>query len=186
MNDSIVNLILNTLADKLRVNLQDAGVTNAEVATVVRPGLAQQNPVTDRISVFLHHGDPDDVSINPEWKDKVVAPYGGGSTDGGFAAYTIGGGVRYWRAFTIEVKAYFVRTQEVRDDARQTALNVFSRIVNVCVANQAFPLQDNFGEYSIVLVVEDISDSESGGPPAAFNWRGKVRFRVLTEKTVVQ
>jgi hypothetical protein len=118
--------------------------------------------------------------------DRVVAPYGGGASDGGFAGYTIGGGVRYWRSFVIEVKAYYVRTQETRDEARQTSQNVFSRVINTCIANQALQLADSFGEYSIVLVVEDISDSESGGPPQSFNWRGKIKFKVLTEKTVVQ
>lgn len=151
-----------------------------EVAVEIRPGLAQQNPVSDRISVFLHHGDPDDLDTDPKWSDYPVGSVNEGNI-GQVAGFMIGGARRYWRAFTVEIKCYFIRTQEDRETARAIALNVFSRAQQTLMQAQALPLTDDFGETSIMLTVDKFTDSESGGPPKSFIWRGKIYFRVLTE-----
>lgn len=157
----------------------DPGAPPSEAVTVVRPGLAQQNPVKDRIAVFLHHGDPDDLGTLPTWSDKPVQEFGAAPSD--FAGYTIGGGVRYWRRFVIEIKSYLARTQEDRDTAREIFQDVQQRCIRTLRSSQALPLTDDFGESAILLVTDRIVDAESGGPPRSFNWRGKIYFQVLTE-----
>lgn len=183
MAESIVNLVLSTVSERLLTGLQDAGVPSSQLATVVREGLAQQNPVTDRISVFVHHGDPDDTSTEPKWLDKTVADYGEGNND--FAGYMIGGAVKWWRAFVVEIKCYFIRTQEDRDAARGEALAVGARAYNILRSNPGMGMTDSFGETAIILMAEKITDYESGGPPRSFNWRTKIYFRVLTETAPV-
>lgn len=149
------------------------------MASVVRPGLAQQNPVTDRISVFIHHGDPDDVADAPKWSDRTVQEFG--SPDDGFAGYMIGGQVRWWRCFVAEVKCYFVRTQEDRETARQEALSIGARAYNILRKTPGMGMTDSYGETAVILLAERVNDYESGGPPRSFNWRTKIFFRVLTE-----
>lgn len=179
MAGSIVDQILNTVSERLSVGLTAPGVPSQELASVVRPGLAQQDPVADRISVFLHHGDPDDVSIDPKWSDKTVQEYG--KSDDGFAAFMLGGSTRWWRCFVIEIKCYFVKTKETREEARRIAQTVFGRAHRLLTANPGLAITDDFGETAILLIPDRITSAESGGPPSSFNWRGKIYFRVLTE-----
>lgn len=177
---SIIDLVLTEIASRLQASLQDAGLPSQELAIEIRPGLAQQNPVTDRISVFLHHGDPDDLSSDPTWVDRPVGDINEGN-NGQVSGFMIGGARRYWRAFVVEIKCYFIKTQETRDNSRAIAANIFSRAQKVLMQAQALPLTDDFGETSIMLTVDKFSDAESGGPPKSFIWRGKIFFRVLTE-----
>ena len=178
--NSIIDMILLEMASRLRESLQDAGLSSHELAVEIRPGLAQQNPVTDRISVFLHHGYPDDLGTDPTWVDRAVGDANEGNT-GQLSGFFIGGARRYWRAFVIEIKCYFIKTQETRDAARAIAENVFSRAQRVLMQSQLLPLTDDFGETSIMLTMDKFNDAESGGPPKSFIWRGKIYFRVLTE-----
>jgi hypothetical protein len=157
-----------------------AATASAYAAILIRQGKLQQDPVKERIALLVHPGDPSDTSETPEWRDKMAGEEG--DKDWIPESHEIGGGEFWWRKFTVEMDVYLVKTREERAEAREISEWVFGRAHKALTDLSGINLTDDFGEEAFYLTVDSVTFRESGGPPSTFIWKGKIRFRVLTEK----
>lgn len=139
------------------------------IATTVRQGNFQDNPVQKRIAILVYPEDPEDMRQEPkqadskERKDEVMQ----------IIPAEIGGGGMEWIRFTIDVKCYFNLSGETRDTARHIGMWVFGRIKQALRENRGLDLVDDFGERAILMEITKVNKYEGGGP-GAFNWNGQI------------
>jgi len=175
---SIVNVLLDSVNTWLVEKLQtDIPTTDGTKAGLVRPGLLQDNPLTYGISVLSYNNDPDDEtgwghSITQHDLTSLHNPQ----------PYELGGGEMWFRRFTTKAEMYWPTTYE-RQQARQSANVVLSRIEYYLRTYPMIDISDSFGEYAAQLfVIKDlISD---GGGVGQFIHHGKIWWQVLTSKSV--
>ena len=139
------------------------------MATAVRQGSFQDNPVQKRISILIYPQDPDDMREEPKQSDSKH------KMDEIFEIIPaeLGGGGMEWIRFTIDIKCYFSLSSESRDTARRIALWVFGRAKQAIRENRGLNLVDDFGERAIYMEVTKVNHIEGGGP-GAFNWNGQI------------
>jgi hypothetical protein len=149
------------------------------VATLIRQGQLQDDPVKHRISLVVNPHNPDDLSSRPWHSDR---PGDNEDGRGHEPLYEIGGGETWERQFCIDINVYLIKTQETRADARQIGLWVFGRAQQAIRENKALGFTDDFGETALYMLVSNVSPYESGGPPTSLIWRGKL-FVVASTRT---
>ena len=146
------------------------------IATVVRQGSFQDNPVQKRISILIYPQDPDDMRNEPRQSDST------GKKDEVLELVNaeLGGGGMEWIRFTIDIKCYFSLSAESRDTARHIATWVFGRAKQAIRENRGLNLVDDFGERALQMEVTKKNLIEGGGP-GAFNWNGQIWVSVAIE-----
>lgn len=181
--NSITNIVGARIVDLLtaynKTSIENQPLASAFVATDVRQGLFQDNPVKRRIALMVNPNDPDDTQAEPKRGD---------SLEGGYPfkidPFEVGGGGFYWIVFTIDVIVYLASTQEHRDEARQIGMWVMGRARQAIKENQALGLTDDFGDTALFMFVDKTNKWEGGGPPKSFNWNAKIFISVLVESSM--
>lgn len=157
------------------------GAPEEETPGLIRGGLLQENPVKHRIVLLVHSGDP----AEENWKDAIVNSRrpGTANPDLEAPAYEVGGGVMWWRVFTVEILYFGVKSKEPREEARRIANAVTGRVEQAIRRSQRIPpLKDDFDEQCVLVQITNSNIEEGGGPPASFIWRGRLHFQVLTNR----
>lgn len=174
------NSIHDMIGDKLVQLVTAACITNVSdpdyQASEVRQGLLQQDPVENRITLLVNPGDPEDSRSEPKWSDVPA----GEDPSMGYPSFEMGGGGFMLRRFSIDVRAYFINSQEDRETARKIATFIF-KSAEKAVHQATMGFTDSFGEFALQSFVKKTIPFESGGPPNQFIWRGKILVQVLTE-----
>jgi hypothetical protein len=171
--------IVEVLTEYCKTSLAAIPEAADYTATVVRQGLPQENPVKDRIAIFVNPNDPSDLSNEPKRSDSVTSidphePFR-------VSPYELGGGERRWLHFTVTIKVYLMRTREDRDEARQIGQWVFGRAQQAIRDNKTLNLVDCFGERALFMFVEKVHKYEGGGPPKSLTWEGSLYVTALAE-----
>lgn len=148
------------------------------MASLVRQGLFQANPVKGRISILVNPSNPDDLSDEPkrsasaskldEWME--------------FDAAEIGGGEMKWIRFTVDFKIFLNSTHEARSDARAIGLWVFERAERGIRENKALGIKDSHGSNALLMLVTKTNKYEGGGPNA-YSWNGQMWISALVESS---
>ena len=177
--DLVGDRIVTILTEYCQTTLRNDPTTASMAATVVRQGIAQQNPVKDRISIFVNPNDPSDLSNEPSRSDTVTSvqihePFR-------VSPYEIGGGERRWLHFTVTIKIYLMQTKEDRDEARQIGMWVFGRAEQAIRNNKTLNIIDDFGERALFMFTEKVNKFEGGGPPKSLTWEGQLFVTALAE-----
>lgn len=174
----IIPMILYDTKDYLENSLIEAvpeGSPNR--ALLVKVGRFQENPTEVNISVAIAHGDYEDPDFidgridHPDLKDIRIRnlPVAEIGTPGYY----------WWRRFSVQVGAFFVRQNYDEDTALQYAYEFYGRLQKA-IDTKHFSLVDDFGEIAKGLaLVESTTFYESGGKNKWIH-RGKLRFRVLS------
>jgi hypothetical protein len=174
--------IYTCVAEYLRNVLEEHCITNVVDpqyrAKQVILGRLQDDPVEDRIHLEVNIADPSNTESMPSWSDKPA------EKDQQYvyiAPYEVGGGERWIRCFSVDVKAYFNRTDEARLEAQAVGLWMFSRAMEAIRLN-AYPtnLVDDFGERVMMMLVTRAHAYESGGE-GDWMWKGKFYVNVWTD-----
>ena len=179
---SISDLIGDYLVELLTAYNQTSLADNAEaepyVASLIRQGSFQDNPITNRISILVNPGNPEDTSNEPHLSDGIseIRPL----SEIGIESREIGGGMRRYLHFTVEVKVYLSRTKEDRADARQIGLWVIGRAEQAIRENRNLDLLDDFGERALYMECGKSNKYEGGGKPNNFVWEGRLWVSALT------
>jgi hypothetical protein len=181
---SIHDLIVNYLVELLTQKLMVEGLNPDAIPTEIRYGRVQENVQKKRISLFIHLGDPDELSDTAApWVDTVASrteewsgyPDGeiGGNGPGFFA-----------RRLSCEINVSLVKSQENRQDARSVATYVLKATqdaINRSGCCHGTQLVDDFGEVALQFKAIKIQSVEQGGPPTSLSYRIKLYISVLTE-----
>jgi len=148
------------------------------LATVVRQGEFQDNPVQHRISILIYPEDPTDLANQPKESDSQKP------RDEIFeiSPSELGGGAMSWLRYTVDIKCYFSLTGENRNDARRIGQWVFGRINQAIRENRGLDLTDDFGEHALQMEVTRKNMIEGGGP-GAFNWTGQIWISAAIDAT---
>lgn len=181
---SIHDVITNYLVELFTQKLMVEGVNPDAIPTEIRYGRVQDNVQKKRISLFIHIGDPDELSDTAApWVDQIAARteewegYPNGEIGGNGPGF-------YARRLVCEVNVSLVKTREDRPDARSVATYVAKaaqHAINTSGCCNSTQLVDDFGEAALQFKVVKIPTVEQGGPPASFSYRIKLYISVLTE-----
>ena len=174
----IIPLILFKMENHLTVKLQDeVPDTDPTKAVIVKVGRFQDNPVKNNVSVSLSSGDYEDPSYmdaradHENLKQFVVKNLPVGE---------IGGGMYWWRRFTSDVKVFFVKQRLDIEIGMRYAYEFYGRLLRATENCPTTNLHDDFGEHTCIKpFIEGSSFYQSGGSNQ-FNWRGKIKWRILT------
>jgi hypothetical protein len=180
MTEGIVNQIVlhvkSILTDALITDVTDQnGVTKTgTVVGAVNIGPLQGNPDPDvaRISVEVHHNDPE--SIDGPWRDYVEI-------------VEIGGAVTWARRFTVKIRCLLVNTRESLEEALEVASIVRDR-AELALLKDLFPGIQTDDEYVSrgAMATSLKSDMiQGGGPPDSYDFHIKIYFDVYTTRTGV-
>ena len=182
--DSIPNQIVPMLLKRIRDHLETRLVNevpenNPTRALLVTVGRFLENPLDKNVSVAVAGGDWED----PEYLDGRVDNSKFDNLQIRFLpAGEVGGGWNWWRRGTCRVSTYFVRQRYKEDLAMSYAYDFQGRLLKALEETPVHGLQDDYGELVIPPVyIEGCSFYESGGNNQ-FIWRGKILWRVLTER----
>lgn len=179
---SIIDSIVNSVVDDLRVSMIDNEEDEGLHPGLIRGGLLQENPVPYRIVVLVHHNDPDDTSTNPYWAD--IPAHDDEVSGWHMPVAEVGGGSFISRRFSIDIKIYFVQTRENRATAREYATRVIEN-AEMAIQNSncsAWDIVSKAGEIPLQAKIYKTISAEGGGPPSSHIWAAKILFTVLTEK----
>jgi hypothetical protein len=176
----IVPLITFRMREHLASALQDnVPDTDPTKAVLVKVGRFQDNPVKKNVSVSISGGDFEDPAymdgrVDHESMDQFKIknlPVG-----------EIGGGIYWWRRLTIDFKTFFVKQRFEEEIAMKYAYEFYGRLLTAIETCNLKNLTDSYGEKAYCPpYIEGASFFESGGANQ-FIWRGKVKWRVLTER----
>lgn len=153
--------------------------TDPTRAILVKVGRFQENPLEKNVSVAISGGDWEDPTYidgrvdNPKF-DNLVVRF--------LPVAEVGGGWHWWRRGSLRVNVYFVKQRYPEDIAMSYAYNFHGRLLRSLETTPIRNLIDDYGEIAIPpLYIEGASFFESGGGQQ-YIWRGKVLWRVLTER----
>jgi hypothetical protein len=174
----IVPLITWRMREHLEVALQDEiPDTDPTKAVIVKVGRFQDNPVKKNVLVAVCGGDFEDPSYmdaraDHQSLDQFVIK--------NLPISEIGGGMFWWRRFSIDFRTFFVKQRYEEEIAMRYAYEFYGRLLEA-VETCTMGLADSFGERTQCTTpfVEGTSLFESGGANQ-FIWRGKILWRVLT------
>lgn len=175
MTEGIVNEILEHIQAQLETDLiTTPGSDDSSQATVIKLGPLQGNPDPDaaRISVEVHHNDPED--IDGPWRDVI-------------AIVEIGGVVTWARRFTVKIRCLLENTKEELDAARAVSAIVRDR-AELTLLKELFTGVQTDDEYVSRGPMATSLQSEmiqGGGPPDSYDFHIKIYFDVYTTRTGV-
>lgn len=181
----ITDLLVEAIAAKLVEDVQD--VVDSDDPTyveVLRPGLLQENPLSNRTSLTVHLGDPDEIDQDA-WPDEVVQP--GDAVWPNTPMFEIGNpvsGIFWWRRGTIKVDIFLIKTKEDRATAREVSNTIRARIErSLRIRAQEYQgLEDAHGE-QVILFMPAKSYAREGGGPGQHIWRVYVWWQAMTEQS---
>lgn len=178
---SIHYLVLEKVREELQTTLIDDVSDETTKAGVVMVGPLQGDPDPDvaRIAVQIFENDPDPFfgidgsALNGAWSDEIDE-------------VEIGQANTWLRRFTIKVRCLLDITGEDKDEARQIASTVRTRIEHRLPRINFGDISSD-GEYvSRRIVSEEIKSEmvQGGGPPDAYDFNIKIRFSIKTTEVI--
>lgn len=173
-------MIMYAVRDHLRTVLVDeVPKDNPTRAIRVMVGRFLENPAKINVSAAISSGDFEDPTMidgrvdHPDLADRKVRF---------LPPAEVGGPEYWWRRFSIEVQVFFVRKDYEEDVAIQYAYEFFGRLQKGLEQSPTNGLVDDFGEKSHEKPrIEAVTFFPSGGK-GKWIFRGKVLFRLLTER----
>jgi hypothetical protein len=175
MTEGIVNEIMtytrNQLEAALITNVSDG---DTSMAGVVKMGPLQGEPDPDvaRISVEVHHNDPE--NIDGQWRDVV-------------AIVEIGGTITWVRRFTVKIRCLLETTREGQEDAMAIAAIVRDR-AELALLKDLFTgiaTDDEYVSRGPMATSLKSDMLQGGGPPDSYDFHIKIYFDVYTTRTGV-
>ena len=179
LNDLLVGAISTLVEAALKEGLfQD----DPMYPDIVRPGLLQENPLSNKVSVTVHMGDPDDISDS--WTDETA------DRSDPYIPYTpmfeIGGdlsGIYWWRRGCVKCELFFIKDRLTRDEARNNANIIKGKLERALMTRSStiVGLNDSYGEVCVAFLPVKAAAREGGGPNQLI-WRVKVWWQALTAR----
>jgi len=179
IQSQIVDLILDRLVDHLKLNLQDnvPGDDKSRV-DVVKKGLIVSEKTSKNIQLGIQGGDHED----PDMEDGIETLQKLPEIGLFYAPREIGGGQVWVRRGVVKIEAFFIAERYDEITAYKVAYNVLGRTISFIDTTPINGLRDDFGESAITLHAYASTFHQSGGPPASYIFRGKVKWVCFTEK----
>jgi len=181
-------MIIDMIIDEAVSQLQDALIDSIPTDDVARAGIVTQgalqgepDPDVARISVLVYENDPDRVygntgtgAMGGMWEDRVVI-------------VECGGAVTWDRTFTVKARCLLVNTGEDKFAARDIASTVRKRIERAVLKFNFTGVRDDDEYVSNGIKQREVFGEmiQGGGPPDAYDYHIKVRFKVQTTITGV-
>jgi hypothetical protein len=177
--EGIVNQIIlhvqQALEDALITDVSDDEQRGGTKAGVVVVGPLQgtpKDPDVARISVEVHHNDPE--NIDGTWRDEVEI-------------VEIGGAVTWARRFTVKIRCLLVNTKEGQAEALEIASIVRDRAELVLLKTTFSGIQTDDEYVSRGAMATSLQSDmlQGGGPPDSYDFHIKIYFDVYTTRTGV-
>jgi len=176
------------IMDRVQEALDEALINNIPNTSPIKGGVVKQgslqgdpDPDVARISVTVHENDPDrffgsdntSAFGSSEWEDEVDH-------------VEIGGAITMKRRFTVKSRCLLVNSYESAADAQRVARSVRSRIEATILGIDWTSIQTEEEYVSRGAFAETLKSEmvQAGGPPDAFDFYIKVRFEVLTTRSI--
>lgn len=175
MIEGIVNVVVEHIQAVLELalltNIDDSDTSKAGVVKI-GPLQGDPDPDTARISVEVHHNDPED--LDGMWRDVVEI-------------VEIGGVVTWVRRFTVKIRCLLETSREELDEARAIAAVIRDRaelalLKELCIGVATDDEYVSRGPMATSLKSDML---QGGGPPDAFDYHIKIYFDVYTTRTGV-
>lgn len=172
-------------------------------ARVLKPSLVQigrlqddptalsENLAEPSIHVAIHENDPDDLSDG--WKHTVASSVDSSATNLSLHLgypYEIGGAEHWWRRFRVSFEAYFIDSDQTKEEATRLANLIRGLLEKYCGSYRPWNLhgwqcggiEDTFHETAMEAHVAKSHCWAGGGPDDDYIWRGAVWVQVLTAR----
>lgn len=177
------DMLVEAIAEIVQTALEEGlDIDDPMWPTVVRPGLLQENPLANKVSVTVHLGDPDDTTDawadEPASRNDPAIPY--------TPMFEIGGeiaGMYWWRRGCVKCELFFIKDRLDRDQAREDASIIKGKIERVLMTRtqDILGLKDAYNEQCVAfLPVKSIA--REGGGPNQLIWRVKVWWQALSAR----
>ena len=147
--------------------------------TAVKAGRFQESPNESNLRLSVQGGDLD----NPDLMDSIFDP----EVHKNMMAFAIAareiGGTQMWvRRGVVRLELFLIVEQKDFHHSRDVAYTILGRVQGNIEKIVVSDLYDNYGEHGVKLFSTQNSFFQSGGPPASYLYRGKVRWECLTER----
>jgi hypothetical protein len=174
MTEGIVNQIMLHTQSVLEDALINNVAEDDNQAGVVKIGPLQGEPDPDvaRISVEVHHNDPE--NIDSTWRDVIEI-------------VEIGGSVTWARRFTVKIRALLVNTKENQAESMEIASIVRDR-AELALLKELFTgiaTDDEYVSRGPMATSLKSDMLQGGGPPDSYDFHIKIYFDVYTTRTGV-
>lgn len=175
MTEGIVNEILTHIQTRLEADLiTTPGSDDSSAATVIKLGPLQGNPDPDaaRISVEVHHNDPE--NLDGPWRDSVEI-------------VEIGGVVTWTRRFTVKIRCLLDTTKEELEESLAIAAIIKDRAELTLLKELFVGIQtdDEYVSRGPMATSLKSDMTQGGGPPDSYDFHIKIYFDVYTTRTGV-
>ncbi len=169
--DQILEHVQSVLDAALITNIAENDTARAGVVKI-GPLQGEPDPDVARISVEVHHNDPE--NIDGPWRDVIQI-------------VEIGGVVTWSRRFTVKIRCLLETTREDLDASREIAAVIRDR-AELAILKELFVGIQTDNEYVSrgPMATSLKSDMlQGGGPPDAYDFHIKIYFDVYTTRTGV-
>jgi len=177
-----------SIIDRVQEALDEALINNLYTGDPARAGVVKQgslqgdpDPDVARISVNVYENDPDrffgsdntSAFGNTEWEDEVDH-------------IEIGGAITWKRRFTVKSRCLLVNSQEATENAQKVARAVRTRIEETILGVDWTGIETDDEYVSRGAFAETMKGEmvQAGGPPDSYDFYIKVRFEVLTTRSI--
>lgn len=172
----IVPMLLQSMLIHLEQKMQTE-LPASERVGIIKIGRFQDNPAKVSTYITLSPGDPDD----PSFQDGIVSLEDMKNIGINFPAREIGGGELWWRRFTANVGCYWIEEKLDEEEALEQSYLIMGRLCDAIPLLNISGLSDQFGEIAVQPFLYATTNFEGGGAEK-YNWRGKAKWQVLTER----
>lgn len=175
----ILNLVLDELVSHLTLKCQtEIDVHDLTYADVVKKGLLQENKTQKNIAIGVTGGDHE----QPDLMDGIATLETLPNIAMKIPPREVGGGEIWARRGVARLDCYFIRERLTESQAHEAAYNVLGRVMSEIPKAPVRGLVDSFGERCTLAFCYGNTFFESGGPPKAYIFRGKVLWLIFTER----
>lgn len=180
INDQqIVDMILSEMVTHLTLNLQ-SNVPDDDPARfdVVKRGLILSEKTTKNIQLGIQGGDHEE----PDMEDGIFTLQKMPEVGIFYSPREIGGGQTWVRRGVARIEAFFIEQTYAEDRAFRVAYNALGRASKYLETTPVSGLLDSYGERALTIHCYASTFHQSGGPPASYIFRGKIKWVVFTER----
>lgn len=175
----ITNLVLDAFVAHLTTVCQtNISTTDLSYADVVKKGLLQENKTRKNIAIGLTGGDHE----QPDLVDGIATLETLPNIAMKIPPREIGGGEIWARRGVAKLECFFIRERLTETEAFAAGYTVLGRVLSEIPKAPVRGLTDSFGEKCVLAYCYGNTYFESGGPPKAYIFQGKVMWLIFTER----
>jgi len=181
----VPKMIVPMILDRILADLTDYCHDQVDAAdplwvSKLKIGRWQEDPVTRVNHIAILGGD----SADPDMVDGLTSLRATEYRSGFYIPTREVGGTEMWyRRGIVEIGMFFTQKGYDEDYARSISYALLGRVERRMPRIRVADLRDDSEEHGVKVFMIGNTMFQSGGPPASYIWRAKVKWQCLTERS---